>query len=64
MAGVACEAIMITAVMLRDDAVFLDDMTLDEAVARLGKPVRPVGRRGEDLLNTILELSGAEIRIE
>ena len=63
MAGVDCEAIMITTVMLRDDDVFLDDMTLEEAVARLGKPVRPVGRRGEDLLNMILELSGSGTRV-
>lgn len=58
MAGVDCEAVMITTCMLRDDAVFLDDMTLDEAVRRLGKPILPVGRRGEDLLDSILELSG------
>ena len=59
MAGVDCEAVMITTCMLRDDEIFLDDMTLDEAVRRLGKPIRPVGRRGEDLLDMILELSGA-----
>ena len=64
MAGVDCEAVMVTTCMLRDDQVFLDDMTLDEAVRRLGRPVRPVGRRGEDLLNMILELSGSEIRVE
>ena len=63
MAGVDCQAVMITTVMLRDDAVFLDNMTLDEAVRRLGKPICPVGRRGEDLLNMILELSGSEIRV-
>lgn len=56
MAGVDCEAVMITEVMLRDGTVFLDDMTLAEAVSRLGKPVVPVGRRGEDLLETVLEL--------
>ena len=63
MAGVDCEAVLITTCMLRDDEVFLDDMTLEEAVRRLGRPIVPVGRRGEDLLNTILELSGSEIRI-
>ncbi len=64
LADVPCEAILITEVMLRpDDQVFLDDMTLAEAVERLGRPVIPVGRRGEDLLNTILELSGAEMRV-
>ena len=64
MAGVDCEAVMITTCMLRDDEIFLDDMTLDEAVRRLGKPIRPVGRRGEDLLNMILELCGSEVRID
>ena len=60
MAGVACEAVMITEVMLRDGCLFLDDMTLDEAVARLGKPILPVGRRGEDLLDTIVRLTEYE----
>ena len=64
MAGVDCEAIMVTTCMLRDDDLFLDDMTLEEAVGRLGKPIRPVGRRGEDLVNMILELIGSEIRVE
>ena len=64
MAGVDCEAVLITTCMLRDDAVFLDDMTLDEAIERLGVPVVPVGRRGEDLLDAILELIGSEARIE
>ena len=58
MAGVECDAILITEVMLRDGNLFLDDMTLDEAITRLGKPVVPVGRRGEDLLDAILKLSG------
>ena len=60
MAGVDCEAVMITTCMLRDEAVFLDDMTLDEAIKKLGKPVVPVGRRGEDLLETILKLIHGE----
>ena len=60
MAGIPCDAIMITEVMLRDGSLFLDDMTLDEAIQRLGKPVVPVGRRGEDLLRTILTLAGEE----
>lgn len=58
MAGIPCDAILITEVMLRDGQLFLDDMTLDEAVRHLGKPVVPVGRRGEDLLNAILALIG------
>ena len=57
MAGVPCDAVMITEVMLRDGSLFLDDMTLDEAITRLGKPIVPVGRRGEDLLNTLLKLA-------
>ena len=44
--------------LFRDGSLFLDDMTLDEAIQRLKKPVVPVGRRGEDLLDTILELTG------
>ena len=57
MASVPCDAIMITEVMLRQgDGVFLDDMTLPEASRRLGRPIVPVGRRGEDLLDTILRL--------
>ena len=58
MAGIECDAILITEVMLRDGNLFLDDMTLDEAITRLGKPLVPVGRRGEDLLDAILKLSG------
>ena len=61
MAGVDCAAVMITECMLRsDDARFLDDMTLAEAVEKLGKPIVPVGRRGEDLLNAILRLIGKD----
>ena len=47
--------------MLRDGCLFLDDMTLDEVKRRLAKPVVPVGRRGEALLQTILALTGNEI---
>ena len=36
----------------------------DEVVKSLDRPVVPVGRRGEDLLNAILGLVGEEIRIE
>ena len=58
MAGVPCDAILVTEVMLRDGRLFLDDMTLDEAIQRLGKPVIPVGRRGDELLDTLLSLTG------
>ena len=57
MAGIPCDAILITEVMLRDGRLFLDDMTLPQAIEKLDKPVVPVGRRGEDLLNAILELT-------
>ena len=57
MAGVECDAILITEVMLRDGNLFLDDMTLPQAIDALGKPVVPVGRQGEDLLDAILKLS-------
>ena len=57
MKGVHCDAIMITEVMLREnDDKFLDDATLPQVISALGRPVIPVGRRGEDLLNTILKL--------
>ena len=61
MKDVCCERVLITECMLRDgETCFLDDMTLDEAIERLGKPIVPVGRRGEDLLEAILEGRGAE----
>ena len=57
MKGVPCDAIMITGVMLREnDNRFLDDTTLPQVEGALGRPVVPVGRRGEDLLETILQL--------
>ena len=57
MKGVDCDAIMITGVMLRENENrFLDDTTLPQVVEALGKPVVPVGRRGEDLLETIIRL--------
>ena len=58
MAGAPCDVVLITEVMLRDGCLFLDDMTLDEVKRRLAKPVVPVGRRGEELLDAILELTG------
>ena len=65
MKGVPCEAVLITEVMLKENENrFLDDTTLPQVIEALGKPVVPVGRRGEDLLNTILELAGSELRVE
>ena len=57
MKGVPCDAVMITEVMLKENEDrFLDDTTLPEVIEALGKPVVPVGRRGEDLLETIIRL--------
>ena len=57
MRGVPCDAVMITEVMLRQgDDRFLDDTALSGVERALGKPLVPVGRRGEDLLNAILKL--------
>ena len=53
-----CEAVLITETMLRhEDMRFLDDMLLDEAEAKLGKPIIPVGRTGEELLEAIKAFS-------
>lgn len=52
---VKTDAILITECMLRNEKDrFLDDMTLEDASRALGKPIIPVGRTGEDLLNTLL----------
>ena len=60
MRSVPCDAVMITEVMLRQgDGKFLDDTTLPQVVESLGRPVVPVGRRGEDLLDTIIKLRDA-----
>jgi len=51
------KAILITECMLRSEGDrFLDDMTLEEAEKLLERPIIPVGRRGEDLLNALLDL--------
>lgn len=56
MASVDCECVLITECMLRNEGDrFLDDVGLDEACERLGKPVVPVGRRGDELLDALLE---------
>jgi len=48
--------IFITECMLRSEGDrFLDDMTLEEAEARTGRRIVPVGRRGSDLLDALLE---------
>ena len=51
-----CAQVFITECMLRSEGdKFLDDMTLEEAEARIGRKITPVGRSGEDLLNALLE---------
>lgn len=50
------DRVFITECMLRDqEATFLDDMSLEEAEAKIGRRIVPVGRRGEDLLNALIE---------
>lgn len=50
-----CAQVFITECMLRSEGDrFLDDMTLEEAEARIGRKITPVGRSGEDLLNALL----------
>ena len=51
----AGERVFITECMLRSEGdKFLDDMTLAEAESIIGRPIIPVGRRGEDLLDALL----------
>lgn len=57
MKDVPADAILITECMLRSEGDrFLDDMSLTEASQKLGRPIIPVGRRGEDLLNALMDL--------
>ena len=56
MKGVDCEKILITEVMLRNEGDrFLDDLPLEDVCDALGKPVIPVGRRGDELLDALLD---------
>jgi NifB/MoaA-like Fe-S oxidoreductase len=56
LSGVDREVFLITERMLREgDAVFLDDKRLEDVSGALGRPVIPVGTRGEDMLRAILE---------
>ena len=52
-------AILITECMLRSEGdKFLDDMTLEEAEAITGRRIIPVGRRGDELLDALIEARG------
>ena len=56
LAGVECECVLITECMLRNEGdKFLDDRPIEEVSAALGKPIYPVGRRGDELLDAILD---------
>lgn len=57
LASEPCTHVLVTECMLRaEDNLFLDDMTLQEAIARIGRPIIPVGRRGEDLIRAIIDI--------
>ncbi|MCR4706693.1 MAG: DUF512 domain-containing protein [Clostridiales bacterium] len=57
LSGVPVDEILITENMLRKgEAIFLDDMTLEEAKNRLGIPVTPVADDGAALLGALLGL--------
>jgi NifB/MoaA-like Fe-S oxidoreductase len=57
LAGETCSHVLITECMLRaEDNLFLDDVTLQEAISRVGRPIIPVGRRGGDLLKAIIDI--------
>ncbi len=55
MKDVDASVILITECMLRSEGDrFLDDMSLEDAIAALGREIVPVGRRGDELLDAIL----------
>ena len=50
------EKVFITECMLRNEGDrFLDDMELSQAERIIGRPIIPVGRRGDELLDALLE---------
>ena len=52
-----CTHVLITTCMLRaEDNVFLDDMPLEEASRLIGRPIIPVDRQGQDLLDAIIDI--------
>ena len=56
LADVDCDCILITECMLRSEGdKFLDDWALTDVEERLGKPIHPVGRRGDELVQAILD---------
>ena len=56
LAGEAGARVFITECMLRSEGDrFLDDMELSEAEARIGRRIIPVGRRGDELLDALID---------
>ena len=56
MKDVECGKVLITEVMLRNEGDrFLDDLPIEDVSAALGKPIVPVGRRGDELLDALIE---------
>lgn len=56
MKDVPCERVLVTECMLRDEGDrFLDDLPLEDVCAQLGRPIVPVGRRGDELLDALLD---------
>lgn len=54
--GVECERVLVTECMLRNEGDrFLDDRALEDVCRELGKVIVPVGRRGDELLDAILD---------
>ena len=59
--GRSADAVLITESMLRDgEDVFLDDMSFDEARRQAGMPIVKVGRRGDELLEAIMNPFGRD----
>ncbi len=55
LAGKTADKVLVTECMLRDqEDVFLDDMTLSEAQEKIGIPIVKVGRRGDELLEAMM----------
>ena len=56
MRDVECEKVLVTECMLRNEGDrFLDDRALVDVCAELGKVIVPVGRRGDELLDALLD---------
>lgn len=56
MRDVECEKVLVTECMLRSEGDrFLDDLPLEDVCAQLGRDVVPVGRRGDELLDALLD---------